>query len=164
MRGGISYIAKRCSKANNKHMTDFDSSEKSKFIACLDAKYLYGWALRQYLFYGRFEQLSQKRIDKFHVNSISGNTSDGYKLEYKIYVSDLKFHDDLHYLHNDYPLAPQKLEISNDTLSIYYSNFADKYKIKVDGDKKLLPNLGNKCKYAIQEPSVVCITWNEIIS
>ena len=32
MWGGISYIAKRYSKANNKCMTDYDTSEESKFI------------------------------------------------------------------------------------------------------------------------------------
>ena len=38
MRGAISCIAKRYSKANNKHMKDYDSSEKSMFIIYLDAK------------------------------------------------------------------------------------------------------------------------------
>ena len=32
IRGGISCIAKRYSKANNKYMTDYDSSEESKFL------------------------------------------------------------------------------------------------------------------------------------
>ena len=39
MRGAISYIVKTYSKANNKHMTDYDSS---KFIVYLDANDLYG--------------------------------------------------------------------------------------------------------------------------
>ena len=38
MRGGISYIPKRYSKANNKYMTDYDSSEESKFIIYLRCK------------------------------------------------------------------------------------------------------------------------------
>ena len=37
MRGGISYIAKVHSKANNKYMKSYDSSEESKFIMYLDA-------------------------------------------------------------------------------------------------------------------------------
>ena len=40
MRGGISYIAKRHSKANNKYMKCYDSSEKSKYITYLDANNL----------------------------------------------------------------------------------------------------------------------------
>ena len=41
MKGGISYIAKRHSKANNKHGKDYDSSEESMFIIFLDANNLY---------------------------------------------------------------------------------------------------------------------------
>ena len=33
MRGGISYIAKRHSKANNKYMKSYDRSKASNFIA-----------------------------------------------------------------------------------------------------------------------------------
>ena len=32
MRGGISYIAKRHSKANNKYMKCYDSNKESKYI------------------------------------------------------------------------------------------------------------------------------------
>ena len=55
MRGGISYIAKRYIKANNKYMTDYDSSEESKFIVYLDANNLCGLGMSQYLPYGRFK-------------------------------------------------------------------------------------------------------------
>ena len=33
LRGGISYIAKRCSKANNKYMKDYDPKKLPKFIS-----------------------------------------------------------------------------------------------------------------------------------
>ena len=42
MRGGVSYIAKRCSKANNKYMECYDSSKESKYITYLDVNNLYG--------------------------------------------------------------------------------------------------------------------------
>ena len=58
MRGGISCIAKRHSKANNKYTKCYDSSEKSKCIAYLDANNLYGCAMSQYLPYSRFKWLS----------------------------------------------------------------------------------------------------------
>ena len=32
LRGGISYIAKRYAKANNKYMSDYDSEKPSTFI------------------------------------------------------------------------------------------------------------------------------------
>ena len=55
MRGGISYIAKRFSKANNKYMQSHDNSKPSKYITHLDSNNLYGWAMSQYLPYGGFK-------------------------------------------------------------------------------------------------------------
>ena len=121
MRGGISYIAKRYNKANNKYVKDYDSSEKSIYIIYLDTNNSYGWGMSQYLLYGGFKWLNQKEIDKFDENSISENSSNGYILEV-----DLKYPNELHQLHNDYPLTPEKLEISNDMLSKYCSDIAKK--------------------------------------
>ena len=36
LRGGISYIAKRYTKANNKHMNNYDSKKPSQFISYLE--------------------------------------------------------------------------------------------------------------------------------
>ena len=33
---------------------------------------------------------------------------------------DLEYPDELHCIHNNYPLAPEKLEITYDTLSDYF--------------------------------------------
>ena len=55
MRGGISYIAKRHSKAINKYMKCYDSGKESKYITYLDANNLYGWAMSQYLPYSKFK-------------------------------------------------------------------------------------------------------------
>ena len=49
MRGGISYIAKKYSKANNKYMKCYDSSKESIYITYGDANNLCGWAMSQYL-------------------------------------------------------------------------------------------------------------------
>ena len=54
LRGGISYIAKRYSKANNKYMNDYDPKKPSKFITYLDMNNLYGWAMSEYFPYGEF--------------------------------------------------------------------------------------------------------------
>ena len=43
-------------------MTEYDSSEKSKFIMYLDANKLYGLGISQYLRHGRFKWLSQKKM------------------------------------------------------------------------------------------------------
>ena len=81
MRGGISYISKKHSKANNKYMKCYDSSEKSEYIIYLDANNLYGWAMRQSLPYSGFEWLNQKEISGFCLNSICENSPLGCVLE-----------------------------------------------------------------------------------
>ena len=54
---------------------------------------------------------------------------------------DLEYPVELHESHNDYPLPPEKLEISRSMLSKYCSDFADEYGINVGGvNKKLVPN------------------------
>ena len=68
----------------------------------------------------------------------------GYFLEV-----DLEYSNQLHVLHNDYPLAPEKLAVSSDMLLKYCKKIADKYEIKVGDVKKLIPNLGNKTKYVL---------------
>ena len=107
MRGGISYLAKRYAKANNKYIKNYDLTKLSKFITYLDMNDLYGWAMSGYLPHGGFELL--KNVDGFDVNSISKKSPVGYFLKV-----DLEYPDELHTLHNGYPLAPKKLAIPYD--------------------------------------------------
>ena len=51
IRSGISYNARRYSKANNKYMQSYDAKKPSKVITYLDGNNLYGWAMSQYLPY-----------------------------------------------------------------------------------------------------------------
>ena len=122
-------------------MECYDSSKGSKYITYLDANNLYGWAVSQYLQYSGFKWLNQKEITNFCLNSISKNSSIGYILEV-----DLEYPHELHELHNDYPLAPEKLEITQNMLSKYFLSITNKCGIKSDGVNKLVPNLGNKSK------------------
>ena len=86
--------------------------------------------MTQYLPYG---------IDDFCLDSVRKDSSIGYILEF-----DLEYPSELHNLQNAYPLALEKLEISQDMLSKYCSGIADKCGIKIGGVNKLVPNLGNK--------------------
>ena len=118
-------------------MSGYDSNKPSTFITYLDKNSLYAWAMSEYLPYGEFELL--KSVDKLDVMSINKESDVGYILEV-----DLKYVDELHELHNDYPLAPEKLAVTSDILSNYCKSVADKYDIKVGDVKKLIPNLANK--------------------
>ena len=130
LRRGIFYVAKRYSEANNKYMKTYDPAKPSKYILYLDMNNLYGWAMSGYLPYGGFKWL--KNVDNFDVNSVSEKSPIGYILNV-----DLKYSDELHVLHNDYPLAPEKLAISFDMLSDYCKKVADEYGIKVGDVKKI---------------------------
>ena len=55
-------------------------------------------------------------------------------------------------MHNDYPLVPEKIEISHDMQSKHCSNIANKYDII--NVNKLVPNLGNKSKYVLHNKNV----------
>ena len=142
LRGAISYITKRYAKANNKYTNDYDPKKTSTFISYLGMNNLYGWTMSEYLPYEGFKWL--KNVDEFDVMSINEKSPIGYFLEV-----DLEYPDELHELHNDYPLAPEKLAVSSDMLSKYCKRIADKYEIKVGDVKKLIPNLGSKTNYVV---------------
>ena len=94
--------------------------------------------MSRHLPYGGFKSL--KIFDKFDINSASENGSIGY-------ISEVNFEysDELHYLHNGYSLAPEKLAIPYEMLSKYLiKKIVEEYRIKVGDVKKLIPNLGNK--------------------
>ena len=75
----------------------------------------------------------------FDVNSISEKIPIGYILKV-----NLEYREELNVLHNDYPLAPEKLAIPYEILSDYRKKIADRYGIKVGDVMKWNPNLGHK--------------------
>ena len=89
LREGISYIAKRYAKANNKYMSDYDPNKQSTFITYLDKNNLCDWAMSEYLPYGEFEWL--KNVDELDIMSINKKSDVGYILEV-----DLKYPKELH--------------------------------------------------------------------
>ena len=112
LRKGISYIAKRYAKGNNKYINDYDPKKQLTFITYLDMNNLYGWAMNEYFPYKEFNWL--KNVDELDVMSINEKSPIGYLLEV-----DLEYPNKLHELHNDYPLSPKELAASSDMLSKY---------------------------------------------
>ena len=92
---------------------------------------LYGWAMSEYLPSDGFKWL--KNVDEFDVISISVKSPIAYFLE--VY---LEYPDELHELHNDYPLSPEKFAVSSDTLPNYCKKIADKCEIKVNKRQYIL--------------------------
>ena len=144
MRGGISYIANRHGKANNKYMSKYDKNKPSKYIMYLDANNLYGWAMSQYLPTGGFKWMTEKQINKINLAQYNEDSNKGLILEV-----DLEYPKELHDLHNDYPLAAERVCVNKDMLSDYCKKIATKYNISTGLVHKLIPTLSNKEKYVL---------------
>ena len=144
LRGGISYIANRYGKANNKYMKEYDEKAPSKYIMYLDANNLYGWAMSQYLPTGGFKWLTEKQINNLNLAKYKEDSSEGLILEV-----DLEYPRELHDVHNDYPVAAEKVKVTEDMLSDYSQKIAEKYKISTGLVHKLIPTLSNKEKYVL---------------
>ena len=126
IRGGVSMVSNRYGKANNKYMKDFNESELSKFLMYFDANNLYGGAMSEKLPVHNFKWMSNKEIEKLFNNQIV----QVWKKTPCILEVDLEYPEELHDLHNDYPLCPERVECDN-------------------GVKKLIPNLRDKNNYVV---------------
>ena len=91
-------------------MCDYDEDKESTYLMYLDANNLYGWAMSQLLPTGRFKWLKEDKWDAI----FKKKDGIGYFIE-----CDLEYPKELHDLHNDYPLAPEKLIVEDDLLSPY---------------------------------------------
>ena len=74
MRGGVSYIHSRYSKANNKYLKFYDPKQESKHIIYLDANNLNSYAMSKFLPTSRFRLIDPKEFDlnKYTSNSLKG--------------------------------------------------------------------------------------------
>ena len=81
---------------------------------------------------------------EFNLDKYEDNSSRGWILEV-----DLEYCKELHELHNDYPLASEKLEIGKEMFPYYQLNIIDGYNISIGNVKKLVPNFFDKEKYLL---------------
>ena len=144
MHDRVSYIANRYGKADNKYMIEYDEKVPSKYITYLDANNLYGWAMSQYLPMGNFKWMDDKEIEKIDLGKYKEDGKKGLILEV-----DLEYPQELHDLHNDYPVCPEKVRMSNDILSGYCEKIAEKYNISIGLVSKLIPMLRDKKEYLL---------------
>lgn len=140
--GGVAMISKRYAKANNKYLADFDTTLPSNYIIYWDMNNLYGLAMTQYLPHGGFQWLTGEEIEKLDVLTISDESDVGYILEV-----DLEYPPNLHSHHNCYPLAPERLIISQDMISAHTTHLLDSSQTKLMKTPRLVPHLNNRCNY-----------------
>ena len=109
IRGGISHISKRYAEANNKYMDAYDPDKPSTYIQYLDANNLYGWAMSQPLPTSGFKYMKDLTV-KGVIDILDKNRNPLVKKGY-IFEVDLEYPTELWKKHNDYPLAPERLNI-----------------------------------------------------
>ena len=88
-------------------MKNYDEKAPSKNIMYLDKSNLYGWSMSQYLPTGGFRWMSQNEVDKLDLAKYSEKSKKGLILEV-----DLEYPQKLDDIHNDYPLAPEKVKVT----------------------------------------------------
>ena len=143
MRGGISYINKRYSKANNKYCLDYDKIKPEKFITYLNMNNLYRGAMSEYLPYGRFKWVKTTNETVNRILNKKENSLHGYFLEV-----DVHYPENLHSFHKDYPTAPEKMQ-KDKVLSPYFLEIKKEHDIKTGDIKKLSSNLMSKKNYVV---------------
>ena len=87
-------------------MKEYDEKAPSKYIMYLDANNLYGWVMSQYLPTGNFKWMTDKEISKIDQGKYKADGKKGLILEV-----DLEYPQELHDIHNDYPVAPEKVKV-----------------------------------------------------
>ena len=132
IRGGISIISNRYGKANNKYMKDFNKKELSKYLMYVDANNLYGAAMSEKLPVHSFKWMTNKEIENIFNNRIV----QVWEKTPCILEVDLIYPEELHDIHNDYPLCPERVECDR-------------------GVKKLIPNLRHKNNYVIHYKNLI---------
>jgi hypothetical protein len=111
----------------------------------LDANNLYGWAMIQYLPKNNFRWEKVDKFDQTSIMMLDDHDDKGY-----IFEVDIEYPQELHDLHNDYPLAPESMQIDSNMLSDHAKKLLEIIESKHDDkNKKLTPTLLNKSKYVV---------------
>ena len=135
MRGGISMVSKRYSKANNPLVPDYVASKPNKYIVYLDANNLYGWAMSKPLPKKNFKwkRVLPTEEEILEKEETAGN---GWILEV-----DLEYPKELHEEHNSFPLAPEKKQVKKEWMSDYQNSLIKDLDLKPPKCNKLLLTL-----------------------
>ena len=139
IRGGISMISHRYAKANDPRMGDeYDASKPATSLLYLDANSLYPTAMCEPLPIDQFSMVDDP--DAFDVMQVADDAEYGYILEIDGYMPN-----DKHDIFNDYPLAPEKIHVTQDMLSPFQQQHFPTNK----STEKLVPHLGRLEKYVV---------------
>ena len=88
--------------------------------------------------------MTDKEISKINLGKYKADSKKGLILEV-----DLEYPQELHDMHNDYPVCPEKVKVSKTMLSAYCKKIAEKYNISIGLVSKLIPKLRDKKEYVL---------------
>jgi len=115
--------------------------------------------MTQYLPREGFRWLSQDEIERLNIMNVADDNDEGYVLEV-----DVNYPTALHDLHSDYPLAPQKMKVTNDMLSPYARELKRDLDLKETSVEKLVPNFNDKENYILHYKNLkLPETWYEAV-
>ena len=117
MKGRVYYISKRCSKSSNRYLKYFEPKQNPNHIIYLDTNNLYGYAMSKFLATSEYKWIYP---EEFKLNKYTSNSFKRWVLEV-----DLGYPRELNEFHNDYPLAPDEIEIKRKLLSNYQLKITD---------------------------------------
>ena len=109
--------------------------------------------MSQYLPTSCFRWLTEKEINKIDFAKYKEDSKKGVILEV-----DLEYQQELHDLHNDYPLAPEKMKVTKEMLSSYCESIREKFNISIGQVHKLIPTLNKKEKYVLHYRNIQLYT------
>ena len=147
IRGGISFVGNHFARASNKYVNS-NSDIESDYIMFFDVNNQYGAAMSEYMPTGSFKwnssfkDMSPAELKEFVLN-ISDTSSIGY-----IFECDLKYSENLHDLHDEFPFCPENLLIKDSWLSPYQKEMKEKFNVK-GSSKKLCLTLHDKKDYIV---------------
>ena len=145
IRGGISNVIKRYATSNNPYVPDYDPSEPETYIQFFDAVNLYGFAQMGKLPYDDFKWEVVKEDSLQRMLSRNPDGDRGFILEVDV-VIPAEFHDDL----NQYPIFPEKMEITERDISPYSAGIREVRGMSNQfKTTKLAPNLRDKHCYVV---------------
>jgi hypothetical protein len=126
-------------------------------VTYLDANNIYGWAMSQGLPVDEFRRLEKEECKHLNTNSVSDDSEEGFILEV-----DLDYPPELHDLHNEYPLAPEKMKVAENMLSSYAKKLLEDIDLKGTSTEKLFlqglsENLNDDSFIDTRYPSVIVI-------
>lgn len=126
IRGGLSVVSKRYSRANNPGLGDlYDPSKPLKHILYLDANNLYGKAMMSPLPFADFEWMPEPELTSAFIQALDSNGSVGCVVE-----CDFEYPEELHTQHADYPLAPTKMRVPFSQLSPTAKSICSRHNLK----------------------------------